>query len=71
MKRKLQEQHSPQPSSKAMKTGDLSPEQKATIEEKRQAALARLASKNAPSGMGESWKKALEAEFTKDYFKKV
>ncbi|XP_028391306.1 uncharacterized protein LOC114516123 [Dendronephthya gigantea] len=71
MKRKLEDQQSPPRSSKAMKTGDLSPEQKASIEEKRLQALAKFASKSAPSGMGESWRKALEAEFTKDYFKKL
>ena len=72
MKRSLEvlEGHQSSPPSKAMKTDgcSLSPEQKAAIEKKRQAALARLA---APSGMGQSWKKALEPEFNKDYFKKV
>jgi hypothetical protein len=58
------------PPSKAMKTDgcSLSPEQKAKMEKNKQAALAKLA---APSGMGQSWKKALEPEFSKDYFKKV
>ena len=71
MKRTLEDPQSPP--SKAMKTegSSLSPEQKAAIEEKRQAAIAKLASKTAPTGMGQSWKKALEPEFTKDYFKKV
>jgi hypothetical protein len=72
MKRSLEalEGQQTSPPSKAMKTdgSSLSPEQEAAIEKKRQAALARRA---APSGMGQSWKKALEPEFNKDYFKKV
>ena len=75
MKRPLEDPQSCQssPPSKAMKTdgSSLSPEQKAAIQEKRQTALAKLASKTAPCGMGQSWKKALEPEFSKDYFKKV
>jgi hypothetical protein len=74
MKRPLEDQQSCQSSpSKAMKTdgSSLSPEQKAAIQEKRQTALAKLASKTVPCGMGQSWKKALEPEFSKDYFKKV
>ena len=65
------------PPSKSMKIDQsgagsrLSPEQKSAIEEKRKAALSRLASKTGPNGMGQSWKKALEPEFSKDYFKKV
>lgn len=74
MKRPLEDQQSCQSSpSKAMKTdgSSLSPEQKAAIQEKRQTALAKLASKTVPCGMGQSWKKALEPEFSKDYFKKL
>ena len=78
MKRRSEDSPNSQPS-KSMKTDHnsntegfrLSPEQRSAIEEKRQAALLRLASKTGTNGMGQSWKKALELEFGKDYFKKV
>ena len=70
MKRTLE--NSDSPPAKALKTEiSLSPEQKEAIEEKRMAALAKLASKASPTNMGSSWKTALAAEFNKDYFKKV
>lgn len=70
MKRTLE--NSDSPPAKALKTEiSLSPEQKEAIEEKRMAALAKLASKASPTNMGSSWKTALAAEFNKDYFKKL
>lgn len=46
----------------------LSPEQLERLSKNKKAALERLA---APSGFGESWKKALNAEVGKPYFKSV
>ncbi len=49
----------------------LSPEQLERISKKK-AALERLAANQAvPNGFGESWKKSLNAEFGKPYFKSV
>ena len=52
----------------------LSPEQKQMIESKRQQALEKLKQKKS-NGLsrliGDSWFNKLEAEFSKDYFKKV
>lgn len=51
----------------------LSPEQLERISRKK-AALERLAANQAvtsPNGFGESWEKALNAEFGKPYFKSV
>ncbi|XP_063050145.1 uracil-DNA glycosylase-like [Engraulis encrasicolus] len=47
----------------------LSPEQLDRIARNKQAAQERLAAHSAPEGMGESWRRALQKEFTKDYFK--
>ncbi|XP_053407280.1 uracil-DNA glycosylase-like isoform X2 [Mercenaria mercenaria] len=54
----------------------LSPEQKQRIEENRQKALAKLATKHSDPGgilvnVGESWKEALQDEFSKPYFEKL
>ncbi|KPP60507.1 uracil-DNA glycosylase-like [Scleropages formosus] len=49
----------------------LSPEQLQRIEQNKQAALERLAARNVPPGFGESWRRALSAEFGKPYFSKV
>lgn len=50
----------------------LSPEQLERISRNKKAALERLAAHQAaPDGIGESWKKALTAEFGKNYFKSV
>lgn len=50
----------------------LSPEQLERISKNKKAALERLAANQAePNGIGESWKKALNAEFGKPYFKLV
>ena len=72
VKRRI-EDNKTSPPAKALKTenSSLSPEQKQAIEEKRMAALAKLANKVGPNNMGLSWKKALAVEFNKDYFKKV
>ncbi|XP_059405736.1 uracil-DNA glycosylase-like isoform X2 [Carassius carassius] len=48
----------------------LSPAQLERISKNKKAALERLAANQAePNGIGESWKKALSAEFGKPYFK--
>ncbi|XP_016373329.1 uracil-DNA glycosylase-like isoform X2 [Sinocyclocheilus rhinocerous] len=50
----------------------LSPEQVERISKNKKAALERLAANQAvPNGIGESWKKALNAEFGKPYFKSL
>ncbi|XP_048045666.1 uracil DNA glycosylase a isoform X2 [Megalobrama amblycephala] len=50
----------------------LSPEQLERISRNKKAALERLAAHQpAPDGIGESWKKALNAEFGKNYFKSL
>ncbi|KAL4609629.1 uracil-DNA glycosylase-like [Arapaima gigas] len=49
----------------------LSPEQLERIERNKRAALERLSARNVPQGFGESWKKALNAEFAKPYFAKL
>lgn len=49
----------------------LSPEQLVRIQRNKAAALLRLAARNVPPGLGESWKQRLSAEFGKPYFIKV
>ena len=50
----------------------LSPEQLERIAQNKSAAMAkRELSSQTPEGFGETWKKALEAEFSKPYFNKV
>ncbi|XP_058631434.1 uracil DNA glycosylase a isoform X1 [Onychostoma macrolepis] len=50
----------------------LSPVQLERISKNKKAALERLAAHQAvPNGIGESWKKALNAEFGKPYFKSL
>ncbi|XP_062890228.1 uracil DNA glycosylase a [Mobula hypostoma] len=46
----------------------LSPQQLSRIERNKQAALLRLAARNAPLGLEENWKKELMTEFSKPYF---
>uniref|UniRef100_A0A669AUW2 Uracil-DNA glycosylase n=1 Tax=Oreochromis niloticus TaxID=8128 RepID=A0A669AUW2_ORENI len=58
------EQSSPRPA-------PLSPEQLDKIARNKKAALERLASAQTPPGFGESWRKALSAEFGKPYFKQL
>lgn len=56
---------------KKLKAGNdvsLSPEQLDRIARNKSAALERLSSRCGPVGVGESWKRALGAEFTKPYF---
>ncbi|XP_041916443.1 uracil-DNA glycosylase isoform X2 [Alosa alosa] len=50
---------------------DLTHEQLALIEQRRQAALQRLAASNVSVPIGESWRKELGAEFSKSYFTKL
>ncbi|XP_051888209.1 uracil DNA glycosylase a [Pristis pectinata] len=61
----LEEEEHSQP---AKPRSPLSPQQLSRIERNKQAALQRLAARNAPPGLGESWKKELLAEFSKPYF---
>ncbi|XP_060048920.1 uracil-DNA glycosylase isoform X2 [Erinaceus europaeus] len=49
----------------------LSPEQLGRMQRNKAAALLRLAARNAPSGLGDSWKQPLHAEFGKPYFIKL
>lgn len=49
----------------------LSEEQLHQIEQNRRAALERLASRNVPVPVGESWRRQIGTEFTKPYFTKV
>lgn len=52
----------------------LSPEQKQRMEQNRLKALAKLHQKSSHSllvGFGDSWRKALETEFSKPYFEKL
>lgn len=62
---------SPPPSSEHEEKLSLSPEQKERIEKNRQEAQMKLLSKKGPENFGLSWKKALVAEFDKEYFQKV
>lgn len=49
----------------------LSAEQLVRIQRNKAAALLRLATRNVPAGLGESWKQQLCGEFGKPYFVKV
>lgn len=49
----------------------LSPEQRARMEANREQAKKKLLACKSPQFFGASWKKALGAEFTKEYFVKV
>lgn len=49
----------------------LSPEEKERSERNRKDAQMKLLSKKGPQNFGSSWKKALAAEFDKEYFQKV
>uniref|UniRef100_A0A8C5K9U7 Uracil-DNA glycosylase n=1 Tax=Jaculus jaculus TaxID=51337 RepID=A0A8C5K9U7_JACJA len=46
----------------------LSPEQLVRIQKNKAAALLRLAARNVPVGIGDSWKRQLSGEFGKAYF---
>ena len=73
------------PQSKSLKTGDqsspesnsqrpisnLSPEQRERMEANRKAAEKKLLANKSPQFLGESWRKALAEEFSKEYFVKV
>lgn len=50
---------------------NLSPEQRARIEANRKEAQKKLLANKSPQFFGPSWKKALAAEFTKEYFQKL
>jgi len=49
----------------------LSEEQLHQIEQNRRAALERLARRNVPVPVGESWRRQIGTEFAKPYFTKV
>lgn len=49
----------------------LSVEQLQQIEQNRRTALERLAIRNVPVPVGESWRREIGTEFTKPYFTKV
>ncbi|XP_029365747.1 uracil-DNA glycosylase isoform X1 [Echeneis naucrates] len=49
----------------------LSPEQLDRIARNKKAALEKLTSAQKPPGVGESWSRALSAEFGKNYFKQL
>ena len=50
---------------------NLSPEQRERMEANRKEAEKRLHASKSPQSFGASWKKALAAEFSKEYFVKV
>ncbi|RMX46628.1 hypothetical protein pdam_00012411 [Pocillopora damicornis] len=50
---------------------NLSPEQRARIEANRKEAQKKLLANKSPQFFGPTWKKALAAEFTKEYFQKL
>lgn len=58
-------------SSSKRPTSNLSPEQRARMEANREEAQKKLLASKSPQFFGASWKKALGAEFTKEYFVKV
>lgn len=58
-------------SSSKRPVSSLSPEQRARMEANREEAQKKLAANRSPQFFGASWKKALGAEFTKEYFVKV
>ncbi|XP_072520531.1 uracil-DNA glycosylase isoform X1 [Salminus brasiliensis] len=49
----------------------LSPEQLDRMARNKKAALERLAARSIPDGFGETWQRALNAEFGKPYFKQL
>ncbi|XP_061624335.1 uracil DNA glycosylase a isoform X5 [Phyllopteryx taeniolatus] len=53
------------------RSAPLSQEQLDLIARNKKAALERLSSGRTPTGFGESWQKALAAEFGKPYFKQL
>lgn len=58
-------------SSSKRPVSSLSPEQRARMEANREEAQKKLAANRSPQFFGASWKKALGAEFTKEYFVKL
>lgn len=58
-------------SSSKRPASNLSPEQRARMEANREEAQKKLLASKSPQFFGASWKKALGAEFTKEYFIKV
>eukprot|EP00058_Branchiostoma_floridae_P023471 XP_002608961.1 hypothetical protein BRAFLDRAFT_287104 [Branchiostoma floridae] len=49
----------------------LSPEQRARMEEKKKEAQVKLANRNYPAEMGETWRRALDQQFSKPYWLKL
>lgn len=66
------DENSPGASSESKRpVSNISPEQKARMEANREEAQKRLLANQSPQFFGASWRKALAAEFTKEYFVKV
>nr|XP_061804201.1 uracil-DNA glycosylase-like isoform X2 [Nerophis lumbriciformis] len=61
----------PEPEPSSSISASLSQEQLDRIARNKKAALEKLASGQTPPGFGESWRKALAAEFGKLYFKQL
>ena len=67
---KTYDQSSPDSNSKRPMS-NLSPEQRERMEANRKEAEKRLLQTKSPRFFGESWRNALAAEFSKEYFMKV
>lgn len=63
--------HSSPDSSLKQPLSNLSPEQRERMEANRKKALEKLQANKSPQFFGDSWRKALTAEFSKEYFVKV
>ncbi|XP_069140501.1 uracil-DNA glycosylase-like isoform X2 [Argopecten irradians] len=76
-KARTEKQESPAEKGGTTVSSSLSPEQKVRMEENRLRALAKLHSHNTSSSQGlvinfgDSWKNALEKEFSKNYFQQL
>lgn len=67
---KTEGQSSPEANSKRP-LSNLSPEQRQRMEANRKEAEKKLLANKSPQFFGDSWRKALAAEFSKEYFVKV
>jgi len=63
--------HSSPDSSLKQPLSNLSPEQRERMETNRKKALEKLQANKSPQFLGDSWRKALAAEFSKEYFVKL
>lgn len=71
IRRKLSLLSSPESNAKRRPLLNLSPEQRERMEANRKEAEKRLLANKRPQFFGASWRKALAAEFGKEYFVKV